>query len=83
MAGSDTINHRQPAPAQKSQAPVGQGQAGSGRVATRLHEALDGADIPNELVTIPGGGHGGFSNDEMLRIFSAIDAFLDNHGIGQ
>lgn len=51
--------------------------------ATRLHEALDGAGIANELVTIRGGGHGGFSNDEMLRIFTAIQAFLNNHDIGQ
>lgn len=48
-----------------------------------LHEALDGAGIANELVTIPGGGHGGFSNDEMLQIFTAIEAFLNNHDIGQ
>ena len=51
--------------------------------ATRLHEALDGAGVANELVTIPGGGHGGFSTDEMLRIYTAIAAFLENHNIGQ
>jgi len=50
--------------------------------ATRLHEALDGAGVPNRLVTIPGGGHGGFSDDEMIRIYTTIRDFLGTHGIG-
>ena len=29
--------------------------------ARRLHAALDKAGVPNKLVTIPGGGHGGFA----------------------
>ncbi len=48
---------------------------------TRLHEALDEAGVPNELVTIEGGGHGGFSADENQRIYAAIRAFLGKHGL--
>ena len=50
--------------------------------ATRLHEALDAAGAPNELLTIEGGGHGGFSPDENQRIYAAIRAFLGEHGLG-
>lgn len=48
---------------------------------TRLHEALDGAGVPNELVTITGGGHGGFSIEESVRIYSAIRSFLAGHDL--
>ena len=47
--------------------------------ATRLHELLDAAGVPNELVTIEGGGHGGFSAAENQRIYAAIRAFLGAH----
>ena len=49
---------------------------------TRLHEALDAAGVPNELVTVQGGGHGGFSDTEMVRIYTAIREFLDQHNVG-
>ncbi len=49
--------------------------------AVRLHEALDKAGVQNTLLTIPGGGHGGFSSDEMMRIFTTIRAFLKERGI--
>jgi acetyl esterase/lipase len=42
----------------------------------RLHEALDRSGIPNELVTIPGGHHGGFSHAETDMIYTHIWAFL-------
>ena len=45
----------------------------------RLHQALEAAGVPNQLVTIPGGGHGGFSVEENLRIYTAIRAFLNTH----
>ncbi len=48
---------------------------------TRLHEALDEAGVPNELVTIEGGGHGGFSAEENQHIYAAIRAFLGKHGL--
>ena len=47
----------------------------------RLHEALDAAGVPNELVTVEGGGHGGFSAVEYQRIYRDIRAFLGQHGL--
>ena len=49
--------------------------------ATRLHAALDKAGVPNRLVTIPNGKHGGFSREEMLRIYAGIKEFLKQHKI--
>lgn len=45
----------------------------------RLKEALDKAGVPNELVTIPGGKHGGFTPEERARIFTATHEFLAKH----
>ena len=50
--------------------------------AVRLHEALSGSGVSNELHTVPGGGHGGFSRDETIAIFETINRFLDQHGLG-
>lgn len=47
----------------------------------RLHDALKAAGVRQELVTIPGGRHGGFSREEHQRAFAAIDAFLAQLGI--
>ncbi len=47
--------------------------------ATRLHQALDEAEIPNELITIPDGRHGGFTQEEMFLIYETIYQFLDKH----
>ena len=47
--------------------------------AVRLHQGLERAGVPNELVTIPGGGHGGFPQDQMERSHAAIRAFLAKH----
>ncbi|MDA1092175.1 MAG: alpha/beta hydrolase [Acidobacteria bacterium] len=49
--------------------------------AVQLHRALEGARVPNELITIDGGGHGGFNRDENVRIYRAISAFLHQHGL--
>ena len=49
--------------------------------AVRLHKALKEKGVENELLTIPGGGHGGFSEDETQKIFGTIDAFLRKHGV--
>lgn len=49
--------------------------------AVRLQEALNKAGVPNQLVTIPGGKHGGFSHDETLRAYSAIRDFLSKHNL--
>jgi len=47
--------------------------------ATRLQSALNEAGVPNQLVTIPNGLHGGFPADEMLRAYGEIFEFLDEH----
>ena len=44
--------------------------------AVRLHEALEKFGVPNQLVTIPGGKHGGFSPAQSMRAYSAIREFL-------
>ena len=49
--------------------------------AVRLHQALDTARVPNQLVTIPDGGHGGFSRDENVQIYETIRAFLRQHSV--
>jgi dipeptidyl aminopeptidase/acylaminoacyl peptidase len=45
----------------------------------RLQEALQKAGVPNELVTIPGGGHGVFKAEEWQRAYVAIEKFLAAH----
>jgi acetyl esterase/lipase len=48
--------------------------------AVRLHAALDKAGVPNQLVTIHGGKHGGFTRKELIDSFDAIRDFLiKNH----
>jgi hypothetical protein len=47
----------------------------------RLHEALAGADDPDRLLTVPGGGHGGISAGERVRIYTVIREFLAENGL--
>ncbi len=47
--------------------------------AVELHQALERAKVPNELMTIPGGGHGDFTRNEMLNIYDTIQKFLNTH----
>lgn len=49
--------------------------------ARRLKQELDRAGVANELVTVDGGGHGGFSVEEENRAYTAIEAFLRNAGV--
>jgi len=51
--------------------------------AVRLHEALSKAGVANQLVTIPGGKHGGFTAEERTRIYVAIREFLAKNGLGE
>jgi acetyl esterase/lipase len=44
--------------------------------ATRQTDALKKAGVTAELVTIPGGRHGNFERDQVLRAWTAIEAFL-------
>jgi len=49
--------------------------------AVRLHEALAKVNVPNQLVTVPGGGHGNFSADERVRVYGIIKEFLTKNGV--
>jgi dipeptidyl aminopeptidase/acylaminoacyl peptidase len=49
--------------------------------ATRLKEALDDAKVPNQLLTIKGGGHGGFSQADYVKSYETIWAFLRQNKI--
>jgi acetyl esterase/lipase len=49
--------------------------------ATKLHAALQQAGATSELLTIPGGKHGGFPHDQQLRAIDAVRAFLTKHGL--
>jgi acetyl esterase/lipase len=47
----------------------------------RLHEALDRAGVPNQLVTIPGKGHGDFTHEQWVTAQDAIFDFLAKRGV--
>jgi dipeptidyl aminopeptidase/acylaminoacyl peptidase len=47
----------------------------------RLVDALTKAQVDTQLVTVPGGRHGGFSRAENERAHDAIRAFLAKHGL--
>lgn len=49
--------------------------------ATRLHAALEAPKVPNRLVTIHGGGHGGFSRAQNVMIHATIREFLAQYGL--
>jgi acetyl esterase/lipase len=51
--------------------------------AVRLHQALDKAGVPNQLLTVPGGKHGGFPGAEVQRAFQTIREFLIANKIWQ
>ena len=47
----------------------------------RLHQALDAAGVHNRLLTIPGGGHGNFNDEQDLQAFQAVREFLTSNNI--
>lgn len=49
--------------------------------AARLHEALREAGVPNDLVTVSGGGHMGYSREQNERLWVGIRAFLRAHDL--
>ena len=51
--------------------------------ATRLHEALTKAGVPNQLVTIANGRHGNFTPQERSEIFATIREFLKKQGLAE
>jgi acetyl esterase/lipase len=48
----------------------------------RLHQALDKAKVPNQLYTVAGGGHGGFSAEQNQKAWAAVRQFLQQHVSG-
>lgn len=49
----------------------------------RLHRALTAAGVPNQLVTIKGGGHGQFKEAQLEDAYERIRTFLRSHGLLQ
>jgi len=49
----------------------------------RLRDALTKANVTNELVTVPGGKHGGFSPAERSMIYVKIREFLAKNGLAK
>ena len=47
----------------------------------RLKAALDKAGVKNEMFTVPGGKHGGFSAPENVAVYGAIKSFLKAQGL--
>jgi acetyl esterase/lipase len=51
--------------------------------AVRLHQELTKVNVPNQLLTVPGGKHGNFTADERVKIYTTIREFLAKNGLGQ
>lgn len=49
--------------------------------AVKLKADLDRLKVPNQLVTIPKGGHGGFTTAQRTMIYQEIRAFLAKNGV--
>jgi acetyl esterase/lipase len=47
----------------------------------RLRDALTKAGVANELITVPGGGHGNFKAEERTKIYLKIREFLVKNGL--
>jgi acetyl esterase/lipase len=45
----------------------------------KLRDELTKAGVPNELVSIPAGKHGGFTDEESAKIYASISAFLNKN----
>ncbi len=49
--------------------------------AIRLHQALAQAGVPNQLYTVSGAAHGGYSKHQKQEIYTTIKRFLIKQGI--
>ena len=49
--------------------------------AVRLDDALGKAGVSHQLLTIPGGGHGNFTPEQRVKIYTTIRAFLTKNGL--
>ncbi|NET26462.1 alpha/beta hydrolase [Okeania sp. SIO1I7] len=51
--------------------------------ALKFHQALNQANVPNQLLNISGGGHGGFSYSQNMKVYKDIeDFFIKNNLLG-
>ena len=50
--------------------------------AVKLHQELAKVNVPNQLITVPGGKHGNFTADERVKIYTVIREFLTKNGLG-
>ena len=52
--------------------------------AVRLHKALDTAKVPNQLYTVAGANHGGYTFEQNQKAWEAVRGFLAEHvkGVG-
>jgi acetyl esterase/lipase len=50
--------------------------------AVRMHQALAKVNVPNQLLTIPGGKHGNFTPEQRDKIYLTIREFLGKNGLG-
>jgi acetyl esterase/lipase len=51
--------------------------------ATKLKKLLDSAGTPNELYSVEGGGHGGWTTADMQKVYNAIRVFFAKYHIGE
>lgn len=49
--------------------------------AVEFHKALDKVGAKNQLVTVSGGGHGGFNREQMINNYAAVRKFLRENNI--
>ena len=47
----------------------------------RLHQALTAAGVPNQLITITGGGRGQFTDTQLEDVYGKLRGFLREHGL--
>jgi acetyl esterase/lipase len=47
----------------------------------RLRDALTKVNVPNQLLTIPGGRHGGFTREQRALIYTTLREFLKKNGV--
>ena len=55
------------------------GKPPAGYAGPMTYEALTKAGVPNQLLTIPKGGHGNFTPEQRTMIYTTIREFLAKH----
>ncbi|MGD1703816.1 alpha/beta hydrolase family protein [Dapis sp. BLCC M229] len=49
--------------------------------AVRFHELLNQVNVPNQLLTIPGGDHGSFNYSQNVNIYENIEDFFIKYAL--